>query len=260
MRRHLPSALAVVVGLLAAQPLAAHDHPTTTYRSAPVAFGAGTAETWITLDVHGAPAEIGAAISEEAVAEFDMHDAHHDIALSVPLPPQAGATGFEHVLLNWNHQGHTPKGVFDVPHLDVHFYLTDNAAREAIEPDDPAYLEKAAREPAPDLMPGDFVPPPELEPIPAMGVHWSDGTDPVFAGTPFTQVLIYGAWDGAVTFIEPMVTTGVLASKETIAAEVKQPERVAEAGFYPARYRIRYDAERGMHVVVLEDLAWRTPN
>jgi len=257
MPKHLASAFAVAVGLIAAQPLFAHDGHPTTYRSAPAAFGAGTAETWITLDGHGGPAEIGAGISEAALAEFD---AHHDIALSVPLPPEAGATGFEHVLLNWNHQGHMPEGVFDVPHVDVHFYLTDDAAREAIDPGDPGYLEKAAREPAPDLMPGDFVPPPELEPIPAMGVHWSDSTDPVFAGTPFTQVLIYGAWDGAVTFVEPMVTTEVLASKATVEAEVKQPERVAEAGFYPSRYRIGYDAERGMHVVVLEDLAWRTPN
>jgi len=65
-----------------------------------------------------------------------------------PLPPQAGATGFDHVLLNWNHLGHAPKGVFDVAHVDVHFYLTDEAARAAIEPTDPAYLEEAAREPA----------------------------------------------------------------------------------------------------------------
>lgn len=257
MRKTLSSALAVAIGVLAAQPLAAHDHPRTTWRSAPVAFGAGTAETWITVDAHGAPAEIGAAISEAALAGLDPH---HDIALSMPLPPQAAVTGFEHVLFNWNHQGHTPEGVFDVPHVDVHFYLTDEAAREAIVPSDPGYLEKAAREPAPELMPADFVPPPELEPIPAMGVHWSDSTDPVFEGSPFTYVLIYGAWDGAVTFVEPMVTTEVLASKETIAPEVKQPERVAEAGFYPARYRIGYDAERGMHIVVLEELAWRTPN
>jgi Domain of unknown function (DUF5602) len=257
MLRHLSSGLAVAAGLLAAQPLAAHGGAPTTWRSAPAEFGAGTAETWITLDDHGAPVEIGAGISEAALAA--LHG-HYDAALSLPLPPQAGATGFDHVLLNWNHMGHAPIGVFDVPHVDVHFYLTEEAAREAIVPEDPAYMQEAAREPAPDLMPTDFVPPPELEPIPAMGVHWSDRTDPVFAGTPFTQVLIYGAWDGAVTFIEPMVTAEVLETKETIEAEVKQPARVVEAGFYPSSYRIGFDAQRRMHVVVLEDLAWRTPD
>jgi hypothetical protein len=92
-----------------------------------------------------------------------------------------------------------------------------------------------------------------------MGVHWSDKTDPIFKGTPFTYVLIYGAWDGAVTFIEPMLTTEVLTSKETIEAEVKQPARVAEAGFYPRSYRIAFDPERRMHVVTLEDFVWRAP-
>jgi hypothetical protein len=195
-------------------------------------------------------------ISEAGLASLGNNP---DTALSLPLPPEACATGFDHVLLNWNLFGHAPKGMFDVPHVDVHFYLTDEAAREAIEPTASGFWEKAAREPAPDLMPADFVPPPELEPIPAMGVHWSDKTNPVFAGEAFTQVLIYGAWDGAVTFIEPMVTKEVLASKEAIEAKVKQPARVAEAGFYPLSYRIGYDAERRIHVVVLENLAWRTP-
>lgn len=247
----------LATALFVALPLSAASPVETTYRSPPAAFGAGTAETWITLDAQGAPAEIGAAISEAALAGADMHQ---DTVLSLPLPPEAGVTGFEHVLLNWNHQGHGPQGIFDVPHIDVHFYRTDEAAREAIDPDDPAYLTKAAHEPARDLMPADFVPPPVLEPFPAMGVHWADRTDPVFAGAPFRQVLIYGAWDGAVTFLEPMVTTEVLASRETTTGAVKLPERVAEAGFYPARYRISYDAERGMHTVVLEDLAWRRPD
>jgi hypothetical protein len=45
MLKHLSSGVAVVAGLLAAQPLAADA--ATTYRSAPAEFGSGTAETWI---------------------------------------------------------------------------------------------------------------------------------------------------------------------------------------------------------------------
>jgi hypothetical protein len=255
MLKPLSSGLAIAAGLLAAEPLAAHG-PSTTYRTAPAEFGSGTAETWITLDSHGKPAEIGAAISETGLAAITEYP---DIALSLPLPPQAAVTGFEHVLLNWNPFGHGPAHVFDVAHVDVHFYLTDEAAREAIEPTEPGFWEKAAREPERDLMPADFVPPPELEPIPDMGVHWSDKTDPVFEGAAFSHVLIYGAWDGAVTFIEPMLTTEVLDSQETIEAEVKQPARVVEAGFYPRTYRIGYDAERRMHLVTLTDLVWRAP-
>jgi hypothetical protein len=271
MSKQLLSTLAVAAGLIAAGPLAAHDRAAATYRSGPTAFGPATAETWITLDDHGKPVEIGVGISEAGLAAFAWRpygvsqaglaglNGHPYAELSLPLPPETAPTGFDHVLLNWNPFGHAPTGVFDVAHLDVHFYLTDEAAREAIEPTDPGFWEKAAREPDADLMPADFVPPPELEPIPAMGVHWSDETDPVFDGMPFGHVLIYGAWNGAVTFIEPMVTPEVLASKATFAAEVKQPARVAEPGYYPRRYRIGFDAERLTHVVVLENLVWRAP-
>lgn len=255
MPRHF-LASAVTACLLFASPVAAHDGALTTYRTAPRDFGAGTAETWITFDDHGAPVELGAGISEAALAALDSH---HDASLSLPLPPEAGGTGFRHVFLNWNHQGHAPTGIFGVPHIDVHFYLTDEATREAIDESDPDYFAKAALKPAAEFMPADFVPPPVLEPIPAMGVHWSDRTDPVFAGARFTQVLIWGAWAGEVTFLEPMVTTEVLTSKQTIEAGVKQPAAVESAGFYPGRYRISYDAERHMHVVTLNDLAWRTP-
>jgi hypothetical protein len=285
MLKLLSSSLALAGGLIAAAPVAAHD-ATETHRTAPAAFGPATAEAWVTLD-HGTPVEIGVGLSEVGIAALVGHPdrtsaagragqaghpdrisaaglaghaGHHPYAeLSLPLPPEAAVTGFDHVLLNWNPFGHAPEGVFDVDHLDVHFYLTVEAAREAIDTSDPAFWEKAAREPEPDLMPADFVPPPEPEPIPAMGVHWSDETDPVFDGVPFTQVLIYGAWDGAVTFVEPMITSEILASKETIVAKVKQPARVAEPGYYPRRYRIGFDAGRRTHVVVLEDLVWRAP-
>jgi hypothetical protein len=40
---------------------------------------------------------------------------------------------------------------------------------------------------------------------------------------------------------------------------VKQPARVAEAGFYPRTYRIAYDEARRMHLVSLTDLVWRAP-
>jgi hypothetical protein len=122
----------------------------------------------------------------------------HDLALSIPLPREAAATGFDHVYLTWNRFGHPPAGLFDVAHFDVHFVQIEIAARDAIEPTDPEFWTKAAREPDPALLPADYVPPPELEPVPLMGVHWTDRFDPVFQGEPFTHNFIYGAWDGEV--------------------------------------------------------------
>ena len=220
------------------------------------AFGPGTARAWVRLDGQERPQQIGLSISEAAVA-----DTGSDVVfLTVPLPDAARAAGYDHVSLDWMPAGHDPGELFGVPHYDVHFYLMSEAERLAIDPSDSRYLEKAAHEPKRELMPADFMPPPDLQPIPAMGVHWVDVTDPVLTGaTPFEQVFIYGAWDGAVTFLEPMVTRDLLASKKHVKAEVKQAAEVAKAGWYPTRYSVSFDRKTGTHDVVLDGLVWREP-
>lgn len=105
--------------------------------------------------------------------------------------------------------------MFDVPHFDVHFYMVDEAARQAIDTNDPDFWKKAMKEPDRAFMPADYMPPPESEPVPGVSVHWADVTDPVFRGEPFDEVFIYGAWDRALTFLEPMITLGATASVST---------------------------------------------
>ena len=55
----------------------------------------------------------------------------------------------------------------------------------------------------------------------------------------------------------PLVQKDLTASKKTVVAEVKQPDRVAKAGYYPTRYRVDFDRKTGTHNVVLEGLKWR---
>ena len=42
-----------------------------------------------------------------------------------------------HVMLNWNPQGHEPPELFGKPHFDFHFDMVDMATMQAINPDDP---------------------------------------------------------------------------------------------------------------------------
>ena len=49
----------------------------------------------------------------------------------IPLPDavtQRADIPFKWVLLNWNAIGHDPRGIFDVPHFDVHFYIEPRIA------------------------------------------------------------------------------------------------------------------------------------
>jgi len=82
MLKQLPSTFAVAAGLIVAEPLAAHDSAAATYRSGQAEFGPATADTWITLDDHGRPVEIGVGISEAGFAAFAEHPYTE---LSLPL-------------------------------------------------------------------------------------------------------------------------------------------------------------------------------
>jgi hypothetical protein len=252
MTSHLPFRTALLAGL-ALLPVAAAAQGVAFGPALPL--GEGTVRAFAETDARGAATRIGVEMTEEAVASLgnDM------VFVTVPLPEAARAAGYDHVSLDWMPHGHAPGDLFGAPHFDVHFYLTTEAERLAIDPADPQFMEKAANRPGPDLMPPNFVPPPAPDPVPAMGEHWLDATDPVFAGKPFEAVLIYGAWAGEVTFVEPMVTRDLLLSRRDFSGAVGQPARVAEPVSLPGAWSVSFDAEEGVHLVAIDALAARVP-
>ncbi|MDG4647898.1 DUF5602 domain-containing protein [Roseibacterium sp. SDUM158017] len=218
-------------------------------------LGDGTVRAFAEVAADGTPTRIGIEMTEEAIATLgpDM------VFLTVPLPDAATEAGYDHVSLDWMPHGHAPGDLFGAPHFDVHFYLLTEAERLAIDPAAPLFMEKAANRPTADLMPPNYVPPPELDPIPAMGEHWLDATDPVFSGRPFEAVMIYGAWDGALIFAEPMVTRDLLLSQRDFGGNLGQPARVAQAVALPNAWSVSFDADRRVHVVSIDALEARTP-
>ncbi len=224
-----------------------------TIRGPEVAFGQGAAYTWVKLDGRDRIKQFGVSMSENAVATLGGEM----IFVTLPLPEVAIEAGYDHVALDWMPHGHHPAGLFDVPHFDVHFYFMPEAERLAIDPVDPDYMDKAAAYPAPGFMPANYAPPPQPNPVPAMGEHWLDTTHPIFTGEPFDHVFIYGSWDGEVTFLEPMITREVIDSRKRIVTKIKQPEAVAETGYYPTRYTISYNGGTDTHDIVLDGMKLR---
>lgn len=218
-------------------------------------LGDGTVRAFAETDAAGLATRIGIEMTEAAVTSLG----HDMVFVTVPLPEAALAAGYDHVSFDWMPHGHAPGDLFAVPHFDVHFYMTTEAERLAIDPADPLFMEKAANRPSAEFMPPNFVPPPQLDPIPAMGEHWVDVTDPVFAGQPFEAVLIYGAWDGEVIFVEPMVTRDLLLSRRDFGGDLGQPARVAGAVSLPSAWSVSFDDEAGVHVVSVDGLVARTP-
>jgi hypothetical protein len=232
----------------------------------PVKVGNGMARAYVVLDATAgqSPVELGVALDERALDGLPMDEAMHTYDLR--LPARAPAP-YRFVMLDWNAHGHPPAGVYTAPHFDFHFYTVPAAERNGITPADPQFAAKAN-----DLPTGPYVPagylvpgPAAAQAVPNMGVHWFDATAAELQGLfgnqagyqPFTKTFIYGSWAGRFTFLEPMVTRAYLLTRPDVVTPISVPQRVAQPGYYPAAYRVTYDAQAREYRVALTGLTAR---
>jgi hypothetical protein len=201
------------------------------------AIAGGTGRAYVTMNPEGKPAEVGIRFSENVLTTLPAGTAMVDYTFA--LPAEASRTPYTHVVIGWNPMGHPPT-VYQAPHFDVHFYQITPAARDLIVPTDPNFNTKLATRPAPSFVPASYV----LTPggVPRMGAHWIDTTSPEQNGQPFTSTFIYGSYDGAFIFGEPMIATAFLATHPTMTSPVKLPSQYASPGYYPTSYTVAYDA------------------
>jgi hypothetical protein len=98
--------------------------------------------------------------------------------------------------------------------------------------------------------------------VPDMGNHLIDSKSPelVTAGRAFTHTFIFGAYDGQVTFYEPMITLAFLESRPDACVPIKQAQAWETEGYYPTTYCIRYLADDERYTVSLEDFVHRSAN
>lgn len=200
------------------------------------ALGQSETQAYVRIGDDGAPVEAGIIVPEAAMASLDTHA----VMLSLDLPAKARSlTAYQHMMFDWMPHGHEPEGLFDKPHFDLHFYYTSEAERVAIQATDTVQFMKPVE--------GGYIPAPYINigGVPQMGAHWIDPTGSPFNGEPFTSVLIYGSYDGEVTFLEPMITRSFIEQEKTFQLPILQPDQFPEAGkYYPTVYGVEYDAAR----------------
>ncbi|HEY5858159.1 MAG TPA: DUF5602 domain-containing protein [Aldersonia sp.] len=227
-------------------------------------LGDGTVKAFTVTDADGNPTAVGIRMTASALDGLPTATAPPPAPpppgamVMVDFPDEASSTVFDHVMVDWNSLGHEPTGVFDEPHFDVHFYMTDMASVTAIDPASPDFAAKSANLPAPQYIPQGYVPIPDSV-VPAMGVHMADGSTPIVPGSyDFTEVLLTGAWDGDYTFIEPMITRDFLLTKPTVHEQIPQPAAYQQSGYYPTTYDISFDEGTQEYVITLGGLAQQT--
>ena len=220
----------------------------------PQPLGNGTVRSYVALDGQNYPQEVGVIFTAAALAGLPQDGTE----LVLPLPFQAESTAIDHIALDWRPHGHPPEPIYGDAHFDIHAYTISPAEREAITAQG-ADLEKAYKTPAPEYIPAGYVMAPDSA-EPRMGAHWADPTAAEFQGHPhgFDHTLIYGFYEGAIAFIEPMVSFDFLASQQDFEGEFALPQSYAKPGLYPTRYRITYNEATQTYTVALTDF-WQPP-
>lgn len=235
-------------------------------------LGSGTARSYVLVDAAGNPTTLGVALSESAMTGLPatpMNGTPSAAMLMLAPPAEARAVGYDHVMLDWNPQGHEPAHVYTLPHFDFHFYTISESAQMEIMPMQPRFAERASRLPADEYVPAGYISanvPANLSPVdatvPAMGLHWLDGAASELHGQTFTTTFLYGSFDGQFIFFEPMITKAYIESMKSapgnaLVAPVKLPARYERPGFYPTQYTIAWDGAAKEYRIALTNLVRR---
>lgn len=213
-----------------------------------VNLGNGTASTYIIEDVNGDPLELGVTMTEDVLE--NLPDQMR--ALVLELPSGAATDFYTHVLLDWNPAGHEPPGVYDLPHFDLHFYIIPSDERMGIGPGD---MEAFAHAPDEMYVPTDYF---QTEGgVPQMGAHWLDSKAPELNGEVFANTFIWGSYDGAFIFWEPMITRDYLLSNPVEEMALKLPDAYQQPGWYATSYKVAHSSGKGSYEIALTGLTYR---
>ncbi len=223
-----------------------------------VPVGNGMAFSWVRLDKKtNKPVAMGVTMTETALdgLPFDMAGPMPTEEHILDLPKGISGINVNHVGLNWNPKGHIPKGVYDTPHFDFHFYLMTEAQVAKIT-NTGAGMARCMKHPAAKYIPAGYILPPGTT-EPRMGAHWIHPGSRELNGLKFDATFIYGTYDGKINFLEPMITKEYLERRLNVEMPIPQPKAYRVAGYYPTKYRIGFNADRREFSISLEGLVYR---
>lgn len=225
-----------------------------TFYGTEMAVGNGNARTFFTVSNAGVPREIGVVFTAEALAK--LPNANTTWVLNLHQKA-IEATLFKNIVVGLSASGHglPPTGNIDA-HLDVRFFMMPNDEREAIPaPAAPLYPPPAGAgfdtHPPAGYLPENYV---MNYAVAKIGRHWADNS---FAtGAHVEHTMIYGTYNGELTFIAPIVTVAGMVAGKNYSIAYPQPQQFAKPGYYATKYNITKD-DKGSPVVALSDFVRR---
>jgi hypothetical protein len=247
--------------------------------------GTGLISSFAEFDRNDKPLVIGIVFNEQALDQLpaEMSDGHQCFDRNgdgtidphtecnawhewiIPLPSDVARRTdipFKWAQVNWNPKGHIPPGVYDKPHFDVHFFLEGISETFGIQsgPCGPEFVRCDQFKLATKAVPPNYIHPDykSVDAVaPAMGNHLIDFTSPEFHGQNFMRTMIYGSYDGKITFYEEMLTLDYLRSQTNKCNPIKSSRGVAIGGYYPSGSCVRHDPAKKEYSVSLEKFTLR---
>ena len=225
-----------------------------TFYGPQVQMGNGHIRSWININkCDKKPLAIGIEFTCKSFYDLPTDPENHAAGTFVlKLHSKATAvTPFDHIVVNWEPNGHEPAHIYDVPHFDMHFYKISLAEQAAINP-------IPGPVPPKGYLPASYVI--EAATVPQMGTHWLDPSSPELPPTliPFTHTFVYGANNGKVIFLEPMITRAFMLSGVSVVKSFPQPTLFLPTNTnYPTVYRIWKNASNSRHYVALTNFVQR---
>lgn len=167
-------------------------------------------------------------------------------AAIIPLPDEVSrATGFNHLMVNWEPHGHPP-ALFAVPHFDFHFYTVDPAVVTAIDCSDAS---KPATLPEGYTLPDIAIPGlGELVGlcVPGMGMH-AMPADEIDQTEPFGASMLVGYYSGDMIYLEPMIARAKLLAAEGFTMDVPILTTAEANVRWPSRFEAVYDEAKQVY-------------
>ena len=251
-----------------------------------VKMGQGTIRSYLAVESSGEPQELGILMSHDSLEGlprepstsgrcFDLNEngqidppdeceGDHEYVIALPAEAtERSDVPFRWIGTNWNSVGHAPPHIYDLPHFDFHYYIASEESVRAIAPGSCGFFMDCAHfEQATKPVPARYVHKDHVNvdaAVVAMGNHLIDLTSPEFSKPPqkFTHTWIFGAYDGHITFYEPMITLEYLLTRPNICSAIKQSQAWEISGYYLTRYCIRYHDRANKYTVSLEGFRHR---
>lgn len=217
------------------------------------AMGEGTITSWVDVDASGRPLKIGLTVTRSALEGLPFAEFNSVAKTFTVRLPRVKGVPYVEISVDSATMGHDPFPVYGVEHLDMHFYLCDQAERSNWLIKGPADIKKFDKPVPPGYMPADYIMVPTTE-IPTMGVHWVDMSSPEFHNKGFTCSMIMGSYNGKLQFAEPMMTREFLLTKPQFSARFPAPKFAEKPGYYPRSYSVNWIESKGHYEIALGDL------